>query len=112
MRDHVRPYAGEAAPQAQATRDDPALDATFANLEADMQGGPHGVTLWMQFHAQVRMAQVARDAMCDRYANQLQRDFAATTYGRHCDRMMDLLAVMSSQQLLVQIGTLLNRRDR
>lgn len=92
--------------------DDPALDATFAQLEANIQGAPHGPTLWMQFHAQYRMAQVARDAMRHRDATSLQRDLAAVEYGRHCDRMMDLLGVMSDQQLLVDVGTLLNRRGR
>ena len=92
--------------------DNPALDATFARLEAEMQGGLQGHALWMQFHAQVRMAQVARDAMRCRDATRLQRDFAAIQYGRHLDKMMDQLAEMAEQKLLVQIGALLNRRGR
>ena len=92
--------------------DDPALDATFARLEAEIQGVPSGPTLWMQFHAQYRMAQVARDAMRYRDATGLQRDLAVVEYGRHLDRMMDLLGVMSEKGLLVDVGTLLNRRAR
>lgn len=112
MRDHVRPYAGGAEAPKNALRADPEMDATFARLEALMQGTPTGATLWMQFHAQVRMAQVARTEMRCADATQLQRDFAAVQYARHCDRMMDLLEAMSDQQLLVQIGTLLNRGGR
>ena len=112
MRDQVRPFAGQATTPESVLRADPEMDATFARLEALMQGTPTGATLWVQFHAQVRMAQVARAAMRCADATQLQRDFAAVQYSRHCDRTMDLLEAMSDQQLLVQIGTLLNRGGR
>lgn len=90
----------------------PALDAAFAQMEAQMEAAPQGFTLWSQFHAQYRMAQVTRDAMRNPEATPVDRDFASVTYALHCDRMMDLLEVMSEQQLLVDIGNMLNRRVR
>lgn len=89
-----------------------ALDAAFADIAAEFEGGPRGQILWMQVHAQYRMAQVARDAMCNPAAAQIDRDLMVVAYSRHTDRLMELLALMSEQQLLVEIGTLLSRRAR
>lgn len=112
MRDHIRPYAGEATTPESVLRADPDLDATFARLKAMALGSPSGAALWAQFHAEVRVAQVARYAMRDGDASQQNRDLAAVAYGRHCDRVMDLLEAMSEQQLLVEVGQMLNRRGR
>ena len=112
MRDHIRPYAGEVPTREDVLRADPDLDATCARLEAVILGRPTGAALWVQFHAEVRVVQVARYAMRDSDACQQHRDLATVAYGRHCDRIMDLLGAMSEQGLLVDVGQMLNRRAR
>lgn len=67
---------------------------------------------WTSLIVEHRAAQVERDVMRDPAKPQQARDLAAIAYARQCDRLMDLLDILSVRLVLGRITMLLARKDR
>lgn len=72
----------------------------------------HGQGDWNQLLLEHKAVQIQRDLMRSTTIGQSARDQAAMSYARGCDRIVDLLDMLSTRLVLGRVAQLMAREDQ